>query len=392
MARTTIDRRESGRYRARYQGPDQRWRSRTFDRRIDAQRWLTSELAKLDRGEWVDPRAGRASFASMAERWMASRIALREGTQVRDRSYLKSLILPSFGSRAVGSIQPSDLDAWIADLVAAGKASATIQKAWQIASGVLRLAVRDRLIPLSPTRDVRLPRIEREEPEALNANELMQLADAIDPRYRALVLVGAFGGLRIGELAGLQLGDFDPLRNLIRVRRTASEVRGRVVVGPPKTAKSIRTVMLPRSVTQQLVEHVANLDATDPSARLFPAPEGGPIRRTAWVRRFWKPALAAADLRTDLGTHVLRHSQVALLIAQGEHPKVIADRLGHTSVRTVLDVYGHLYEGADEEAAKRLDAQIVSLAPGRTAEAVNLLDAQRSSRVLSASQSARLGR
>ena len=360
MARTTIDRRENGRYRARYQGHDQRWRSRTFDRRIDAQRWLTNELAKLDRGEWVDPRAGRTRFESVAERWMAGRVSLREGTQARDLSYLNSLVLPTFGLRAVGTIQPSDLEAWVADLMAADKAPATIQKAWQIASGVLRLAVRDRLIPLSPARDVRLPKIERREPEALTADQVMQLAEAMDPRYRALVLIGAFGGLRIGELAGLQLRDFDPLRNLIRVRRTAADVRGRVIVGPPKTSKSIRTVTLPRSITKRLVEHLTGSGASDPGEWIFPAPEGGPIRRTAWVRRYWKPALATAGFPTDLGTHVLRRSQVALLIAQGEHPKVIADRLGHTSVRTVLDVYGHLYEGADEAAAERLDAQIAS--------------------------------
>ena len=239
MARTTIDRRDNGRYRARYQAPDRRWRSKTFDRRIDAQRWLNNELVKLDRGEWVDPRAGHALFRPIAEQWMAGRAALRTTTRARDRSYLDSLILPHLGDKPVGSVQPSDLEAWIADLTAEGKAPATIQKAYQIASGVFRLAVRDRLIALSPARDVQLPRIERSEPKALTVDEVMALADAIDPRYRALVLVGAFGGLRIGELAGLQLGDVDPLRSLIRVRRTASDVQGRVIVGPPKTAKSI---------------------------------------------------------------------------------------------------------------------------------------------------------
>ena len=244
----------------------------------------------------------------------------------------------------------------------------TIQKAWQITSGIFQLAVRDRLIALSPARDVRLPKIERSDPTALTVEEVTRLADAIDPRYRALILVGAFGGLRIGELAGLQLGDLDPLRSLVRVRRTASDVQGRVIVGPPKTAKSIRTVVLPWSITDQLVEHVTRLDETGPEAWLFPAPQGGPIRRTAWMRRVWKPALAVAGLEQDLGTHTLRRSQVALLIAQGEHPKVIADRLGHTSVRTVLDVYGHLYPGADEAAAERLEAQIV--VPGSGSEGV----------------------
>lgn len=360
MARTTIDRRDNGRYRARYQGPDGRWRSRTFDRRIDAQRWLNNELVKLDRGEWVDPRAGRVLFESVAQQWMAGRVALRQSTQARDRSYLNSLVLPHLGTIPIGSVQPSDLEAWVADLIAEGKAPATIQKAWQIASGVFRVAVRDRLIALSPAHDVQLPKIERGEPVAFTIEEVTRLADAIDPRYRALVLIGAFGGLRIGELAGLQLGDFDPLRSLIRVRRGASDVRGEVIVGPPKTARSIRTVVLPRSITKEVVEHVARLDDVGHEAWLFPAPEGGPIRRTAWMRRVWKPALAAAGLDQDFGTHTLRRSQVALLIAQGEHPKVIADRLGHTSVRTVLDVYGHLYEGADAAAAERLDAQIES--------------------------------
>lgn len=72
------------------------------------------------------------------------------------------------------------------------------------------------------------------------------------------------------------------------------------------------------------------------------------------MQRVWKLALAASDPDQDLGTHTLRRSQVAALIAQGEHPKVIADRLGHTAVRTVLGVYGHLYEGADEAAAHGL--------------------------------------
>ena len=321
---------------------------------------LSNELVKLDRGEWVDPRAGRTPFQSVAEQWMASRVALRESTRARDRSYLDSLVLPHLGDRPVGGVSPSDLEAWVADLSARGKAPATVQKAWQIASGVFRLAVRDRLIALSPARDVRLPGIQRREPIPLTVEQVMQLADAIDPRYRTLVLVGAFGGLRIGELAGLQLGDFDHSGSLVRIRRTASDVRGRLIVGPPKTAKSVRTVVLPRSITEQLVGHVARLDDNGAHAWLFPAPEGGPIRRTAWTRRVWKPALAAAGLDDDLGTHTWRRSQVALLMAQGEHPKVIADRLGHTSVRTVLDIYGHLYGGADEAAAERLEAQLLT--------------------------------
>ena len=209
----------------------------------------------------------------------------------------------------------------------------------------------------------------------LTVDEVMELAETIDPRYRVLILVGAFGSLRIGELAGLAVGDFDPLRRQIESRRTASDVSGRIVVGPPKTPKSRRKVVLPRFVVDELNSHLRELGAKTPTDLIFPAPAGGTIRRNSWTRRFWKAALQRAGLEMDLGTHSLRHSQVALLIAQGEHPKVIADRLGHSSVRTVLGVYGHLYEGADEAAADRLGEQIASCATdgGRLHRALGLL-------------------
>ena len=358
MVATAIDRRGNGRYRARYRAPDGRWRSKTFDRKTDARRWLTNEVSMLTRGDWVDPRAGEVPFEVVAERWMAGRVALRPSTRARDRSYLRSLILPRFGIIPIGAIQPSDLDAWIADLIDQGKAPATIHKAWQIVGGVFRLAARDRLIPLSPATDAELPDIPHPEPEALTLDEVVRLADAIDPRYQSLVLVGAFGGLRIGELAGLQVRDFNSADGHLRIRRGITDVRGQTVVGPPKTAKSIRTVAIPGTISRYLAAHIAGLDSSGLDDWIFPSPEGGPIRYTNWVRRFWKPALTAAELPDHLGTHTLRRSQVALLIAEGEHPKVIADRLGHTSVRTVLDVYGHLYEGADEAAADRLEARI----------------------------------
>lgn len=112
------------------------------------------------------------------------------------------------------------------------------------------------------------------------------------------------------------------------------------MIGPPKTPKSRRKVVLPRFVVDELYAQLQAAGANTPDDLIFPAPEGGSIRRNSWTHRFWKPALERAGLESGLGTH----SQVTLLIAQGEHPKVIADRLGHNSVRTVLDVYGNLCE------------------------------------------------
>ena len=105
---------------------------------------------------------------------MAGRAALRATTRARDQSYLNSLVLPHLGDKPIGSVQPSDLETWVADLAVDGKAPATIQKAWRIASGVFRLAVRDRLIALSPARDVRLPKIQRNKPTAFTIEEVIR--------------------------------------------------------------------------------------------------------------------------------------------------------------------------------------------------------------------------
>ena len=90
------------------------------------------------------------------------------------------------------------------------------------------------------------------------------------------------------------------------------------------------------------------------SALVFSAPNGGPIRRSNFRRRVWLPAVEAS-VGQPCTFHDLRHSHAALLVAQGEHPKVIQERLGHASIKTTLDTYGHLLEGLDEAAADRLE-------------------------------------
>ena len=93
----------------------------------------------------------------------------------------------------------------------------------------------------------------------------------------------------------------------------------------------------------------------DGSDLVFSAPSGGPIRRNNFRRRIWLPAVEKSVGR-PCTFHDLRHSHAALLIAQGEHPKVIQERLGHASIKTTLDTYGHLFEGLDGAAADRLEA------------------------------------
>jgi integrase len=175
----------------------------------------------------------------------------------------------------------------------------------------------------SPCHNVPLPKVEREEMRFLTPTEIVTLAETIRPAYRALVFVGAYGGLRIGELAGLRRSRVDLLRGTVSVAEILTEVAGRLHFGPPKTRASRRTVSLPRVVTRELDAHLAG--GGDPDDHVFTAPQGGTLRIVAFRNRIWRPATEAAGL-TGLRIHDLRHTAVALWIAAGASPKEVAGR------------------------------------------------------------------
>jgi integrase len=259
----------------------------------------------------------------------------------------------------------------VAELNARGLAPATVQKAYQLLGKVMGAAVDAGMLAQSPCRRVPLPRVEREEMRFLTPGEVATLADAIHQRYRALVLVGAYGGLRIGELAGLRRNRVDLLHGTVQVAEIVVEVRGVLHIGPPKTRASRRTVGLPRFVVEELAVHL--VEAGDPEGFVFTAPQGGPLRLPAFRARVWRPAVRAAGL-DGLRIHDLRHTAVALWIAAGANPKEVAARAGHASVSFTLDRYGHLYPEADTALRDRLDALYGTAQPIPDGTVVRLLD------------------
>lgn len=361
-------------WQARYTAPDGRERTKRFERKVDAEAWLDTNGADMVRGAWIDPKAGRVTFAKWSEQWKATTVNLRASTRARDLGYLERYIIPTFGPMKLAAIDHMTVAGWVAQLTGDGPvpwwnvadggdrkrrpvSSATAVKAHQILGKIMAAAVDAGRIASSPCERVPLPRIEREEMRFLTTPEVDRLAEAIKPRYRALVLVAAYGGLRIGELAGLRRGRVDVLRNRIDVAEIVVEVGGRLVYGAPKTRAGRRSLTLPATVMAALNDHLANFTELDPDALVFTAPEGGPLRVPAWRRRFWNPAVAAAGL-APLRPHDLRHTAVALWIASGANPLEVSRRAGHTSTSFTLDRYGHLFPDVDQSVAERLEALI----------------------------------
>lgn len=134
------------------------------------------------------------------------------------------------------------------------------------------------------------------------------------------------------------------------------EAAGKLALGPLKTKAARRRVRLPRFVTEELAAHLAGRgDSPKPADLVFPSPGGGLLSRTRFRTRAWLPATRAAGL-DGVRVHDLRHTAVSLWISAGANPKEVARRAGHTSVRTVFDVYGHLLPDADDALVDALDA------------------------------------
>ena len=348
-------RHQSGRagWQARWRDPAGVERAKNFARRADAERYLVSLESDKLRGRYADPRLGRTRLADWLTEWQSTRTNLSPATRLRDEASIRNHVISNLGRVAIGQIQPVHVAQWVAALDAAGLAPATTRKAYQLLSAALNAAVDNGLIALSPCRNVKLPRLQKPDMRILEPREIEKLAGSIDERYRAMVLTAAASGLRFGELAALKTERFDALRRSLRVEASLSEVRGEFIFKAPKSEASRRTVSVPGFLVEELAQHLARFG--DVSGLLFSAPEGGPIRRNNFRRRIWEPSVESS-VGKPCTFHDLRHSHAALLIAQGEHPKVIQERLGHASIKTTLDTYGHLFGGLDEAAADRFDA------------------------------------
>jgi len=348
------------RWRARYTGPDGHEHARSFPKKTDARRWLDQqEAAKITR-TWTDPALGRIRFRAWYQEWWPTVTNLRASTAARDGHYYRAYVLPRFGDVPLSAITQREVRQWVAELTGRGLEPATVHKAYQVLSKALRAAVDAELLAQTPCRKVTLPKIEQNEMRFLTPEEIGRLAARIDQRYRVLVLVGAYGGLRFGELAGLCWRHVDLAVGTVEVAEIVVEVEGRLYVGSPKTRSSRRRVSLPTFVAAELTRHaVATADrdaspAPDPDGRVFRAPRGGLLRINGFRRRVWSKATTAAGL-DGLRIHDLRHTAVALWIAAGANPKLVAARAGHTSVSFTLDRYGHLFPDADERLRHQLD-------------------------------------
>lgn len=349
----SIKRRPDGKWRARYRDPAGKELARHFERRVDAERFITGiEHAKIV-GAYVDPAAGRVTLRDYAERWRVAQVH-RPSTAVQVEGNLRKHVYPALGDRPLVSIRPSEVQAWVRGLTDE-LAPATVELIYRYLASVLRAAVADRLIVRTPCEGVKLPKQNRSQVEPLPVEGVEALVDAMPDRYRAMVVLAAGTGLRQGECFGLTMDRVDFLRRSLMVDRQLSQVSGTYPrLAPPKTAASVRRVPLPAVVVDALAGHLADFSPGG-DGLIFTNQRGEPIRRTRFSDD-WRPAVARAGLPVGTRFHDLRHFYASLLIRHGESVKVVQARLGHASAAETLDTYSHLWPDSEDQTRAAVDA------------------------------------
>jgi integrase len=344
-------------WQVRWKTPERQTRKKNFTRKPDAQRFVIGVEHTKAAGHYVDPAHGRRRFGDYAEAWMKVKAgSVTERTWINLEGRLRNHLLPVLGERQLSAIRPEDVRLLIAELTTVKHLeAATVKPVYFLLRRILTTAVADGLLARNPCIEVQLPAEEEgEEMRFLTPADLATLADAISPRFRALVLTAGYAGLRAGELSALKVNQIQFLRRRLAVVEAHSEVRGRLVTKSTKTRRR-REVPIPAALIDVLADHVARYPSTD--GFVFTATEGGPIYHRNFYRRHYKPAVVRAGLDPELRFHDLRHTAAAIWIDQGANEKQLATFLGDTS--RAIDRYKHLFEGHEEELMARMDSTMV---------------------------------
>ncbi|MGH8935600.1 MAG: tyrosine-type recombinase/integrase [Acidimicrobiia bacterium] len=321
---------------------------------MDAERYLTTIESDKLRGTYTDPSLGKVRLAEWAERWLSTTVHLKPKTRAGYESLVRHHVLPRFGNHPLGDIDTLAVAEWVAGLSKKGLSASRIRQARQVLGAMLKAAAASRYIAHNPTEGVKVPRERPREMVFLTAEQVEELADAMEDPYDTLVYVLAYGGLRWGEAVALRRRRCDLLRNRLEVAESLAEVAGTLYFDETKSYQR-RMVVIPPFLRDRMAAHLAEWVHGDPEALVFTAPEGGPLRHSNFRGRQWLPAVCSAGL-PPVTPHQLRHTCAALLIDQGADPKAIQTHLGHSSIQVTYDHYGHLFPAHLQRLAEGLEA------------------------------------
>jgi len=304
-------------------------------------------------GKAVDPVNSRTAFGAWYPVFEGGKLNVKAQTLATSRSLYDNHIEPRWGEVMLDHITQPDVQRWVANLNGKGLAAGTVRAVYAEFNAAMRAAQSARFIRESPCVGINLPTIHRDEVTVLDHDEIERLADAINRRYRALIVFLAYSGLRIGEAAALTWNDVDLEKRTVTVRYTVTELTGQgLSLSVPKTPAARRIVPLPRHVIDTLKQH----RNAYPSRWVFTTTNGSQVNPRAFNRRSFHTALATAKL--DCHVHDLRHTAISLWIRAGVDLPRVKAWAGHSTVTVTLNTYAKFFPTDDDGILKMLDTRI----------------------------------
>ena len=333
----------------------------TFTTRDRAEKWRKlveavgpeAALKALDVPETATARTVR----EQVDHYIDHLTGVTDGTRRDYRNLLQRDIAPSIGEVPLPALTRDTIAKWVNDLAGNGLSAKSIRNRHSLLSAALTAAVKDGLIREHPSKGMRMPRTDHTAQEMvfLSPAEFQLLLRHIAPKWHPLVMFLVGTGARWGEVTALTIGDLDldattidPRTGLEKeaptahIRQSWKETRGLgYELGPPKTARSKRTVSLPLPVRDVVRPLVTGRRSTE---FVFTNSRGGPVRHKAFHGDVWMPAAQAFEQATGKRPriHDLRHTFASWAISNNQPVPVIQRALGHESVVTTIDRYGHL--------------------------------------------------
>ncbi|XMA37901.1 tyrosine-type recombinase/integrase [Streptomyces albogriseolus] len=352
-----IRRLPSGRYQARYPGPDGVMRPApfTFETMADADDWLAEKQTEIRRGEWRDPEAGAVGFRAYADKWVEER-ELAPLTRDLYR-YLLDKHLTAFEDLDLDEITAPRVREWRAERLRITGAKTITAKAYRLLKAIMETAVDDELIPRNPCRIKGAGKEKAAERRVATVAQVDALANAVGMRWRLMVYLGAYGPMRPEELAGLRRRDVDVDTLRVRIRLAEPErMNGRRVQGGTKSEAGTRTVILPAFLRRELRWHLESYAEPGPDGLVFVGEKGAPFRRSTFGRK-WRRAREVVGMPEGFRFYDLRHTGHTLSTRSGATLKDTMVRAGQSSEKAAL-IYQHSDDKRQEEVAAGLDATV----------------------------------
>ncbi|UGQ15136.1 site-specific integrase [Yinghuangia sp. ASG 101] len=353
-----IRRLPSGKYQARYTGPDGLRYSapEPFETLTDADDWLAARQTEINQKSWRDPDAGAVNFETYALLWVEER-ELAATTEELYGRLLRLHILPTFGALDLDEITPPRVRAWHAERRKATGAT-TVAKSYRLLKGILQTAFEeDELIRRNPCRIKNGGRESAPERSIATVAQVDALANAMGPRWRLLVYFAAYATLRPEEQAELRREDVDTEARTLSITQASPELTtGRRVTGDTKSAAGRRKVVYPAFLDLEVKRHLDWFAEKEPDGLLFVGEKGAPFRRSTFGRK-WRKARTKVGLSDNFHFYDLRHTGNTLAAQSGATLKELMVRAGHSTERAAM-IYQHSTDERQREIADGLDAKV----------------------------------